>query len=32
MAKVVLMVEKGLVGKLVEMESADGDRVEVVVE
>lgn len=32
MEKVVLMVEKGLIGKLVEMESADGDTVEVVVE
>ena len=32
MAKVVMMVEKGLVGKLVEMESAEGDTVEVVVE
>lgn len=32
MKKVVEMVEKGLVGKLVEIESADGDTVEVVVE
>ena len=32
MAKVVTLVEKGLVGKLVEVESADGDIVEVVVE
>lgn len=32
MKKVVEMVEKGLVGKLVEIESADGDIVEVVVE
>lgn len=32
MSKVVMMVEKGLVGKLVEMESAEGDTVEVVVE
>ena len=30
--KVVEMVEMGLVGKLVEIESAEGDRVEVVVE
>ena len=30
--KVVEMVEKGLIGKLVEIESADGDTVEVVVE
>ena len=30
--KVVKMVEQGLVGKLVEMESADGDLIEVVVE
>lgn len=32
MEKVVQMVEQGLVGKLVEIESADGDIVEVVVE
>ncbi len=32
MEKVVQMVEQGLIGKLVEMESADGDTVEVVVE
>ena len=32
MGKIVEMVEKGLVGKLVEIESADGDTVEVVVE
>jgi hypothetical protein len=32
MEKVVRMVEQGLVGKLVEIESADGDMVEVVVE
>lgn len=32
MKKVVEMVEKGLVGKLVEIESAEGDTVEVVVE
>ena len=32
MAKVVELVEKGLVGKLVEVESADGETVEVVVE
>ena len=32
MKKVVEMVEKGLIGKLVEIESADGDTVEVVVE
>ena len=32
MAKVVELVEKGLVGKLVEIESADGETVEVVVE
>lgn len=32
MAKVVELVEKGLVGKLVEIESADGEIVEVVVE
>ena len=32
MAKVVTLVEKGLVGKLVEVESADGSTVEVVVE
>ena len=31
-AKVVEMAEKGLVGKLVEMQSAEGDTVEVVVE
>ena len=32
MEKVVKMVEQGLVGKLVEIESAEGDIVEVVVE
>ena len=32
MAKIMEMVEKGLIGKLVEMESADGTTVEVVVE
>ena len=32
MEKVIEMVEKGLVGKLVEMQSAGGDSVEVVVE
>ena len=32
MKKVVEMVEKGLVGKLVEIESAEGDTIEVVVE
>lgn len=32
MAKIVELVEKGLVGKLVEIESADGEIVEVVVE
>ena len=32
MAKIVEMVERGLIGKLVEIESADGDTVEVVVE
>jgi len=32
MNKVVEMVEKGLVGKLVEIESAEGDTIEVVVE
>lgn len=32
MEKVVRMVEQGLIGKLVEIESADGDTVEVVVE
>ena len=32
MKKVVEMVEKGLIGKLVEIESAAGDIVEVVVE
>lgn len=32
MAKVVKLVETGLIGKLVEVESADGDTVEVVVE
>ena len=32
MKKVLQMVEQGLIGKLVEMESADGDTVEVVVE
>ena len=32
MEKVVQMVEQGFVGKLVEIESADGDFIEVVVE
>jgi hypothetical protein len=32
MSKVVDMVERGLIGKLVEVESADGDTVEIVVE
>jgi len=32
MKKVVEMVERGLIGKLVEIESADGDTIEVVVE
>lgn len=32
MAKIIELVEKGLIGKLVEVESADGDIVEVVVE
>lgn len=32
MAKIVEMVERGLIGKLVEVESAEGDTVEVVVE
>ena len=32
MEQIVQMVEKGLIGKLVEVESADGDTVEVVVE
>ncbi len=32
MAKIIEMVERGLIGKLVEMESADGDTVEIVVE
>lgn len=32
MSKIVEMVEKGLVGKLVEVESAEGDTVEIVVE
>lgn len=32
MAKVVQMVEQGLIGKLVEVESADGDIIDVVVE
>ena len=32
MEKVVKMVEQGLIGKLVEVESADGDIIEVVVE
>lgn len=32
MEKVVKMVEQGLIGKLVEIESADGDTVEVVIE
>lgn len=31
-AKIVAMVEQGLVGKLVEVDSADGDHVEIVVE
>ena len=30
--KVMLLVDRGLVGKLVEVESADGDIVEIVVE
>lgn len=30
--KIVELVERGLIGKLVEIESADGDTVEVVVE
>ncbi len=32
MAKIVDMVERGLIGKLVEIESAEGDTIEVVVE
>lgn len=32
LSKIVEMVEKGLIGKLVEVESADGDTVEIVVE
>jgi len=32
MEKVVEMVEQGLIGKLVEIESAEGDTIEVVVE
>lgn len=32
LAKVMLLVDRGLVGKLVEVESADGDIVEIVVE
>lgn len=32
MKKVMLLIENGTVGKLVEMESADGDTVEIVVE
>ena len=32
LSKIVEMVERGLIGKLVEIESADGDTVEVVVE
>jgi len=32
MAKITEMVERGLIGKLVEIESASGDTVEVVVE
>ena len=32
MAKVVALVERGLIGKLVEIQSADGDTIEVVVE
>ena len=32
MSKVVEMVEKGLIGRLVEIETADGDIVEVIVE
>lgn len=32
MEKVIKMVEQGLIGKLVEVESADGDTVEIVVE
>ena len=31
-AKIIAMVEQGLVGKLVEIDSADGDHVEIVVE
>jgi transcriptional regulator with XRE-family HTH domain len=31
-SQLIVMVEKGLIGKLVEIESADGDTVEVVVE
>ena len=32
MSKIVEMVERGLLGKLVEIESAEGDTVEIVVE
>lgn len=32
LSKVMLLVDRGLVGKLVEIESADGDSVEIVVE
>jgi hypothetical protein len=32
MQKVVQLVESGLIGKLVELESAQGDKVEIVVE
>ena len=32
MSKLVQMVEMGMIGKLVEIESADGDTVEIVVE
>jgi transcriptional regulator with XRE-family HTH domain len=32
MKKIVEMVERGLIGKIVEMESADGDLIEIVVE
>ena len=32
LSKVLELVERGLIGKLVEVESADGDTVEIVVE
>jgi hypothetical protein len=32
MKQIMLLIENGTVGKLVEMESADGDTVEIVVE